>query len=131
MAYKNIDLARYLIEQFDKDELRGKLKDLFSGKKPPLDTEVHALAEKMKIEPDKVEEMIYKMLYTYVSRVGRHRKVPDSEFDKQQLEMGIKVELEHTDCKELAKEIAKDHLKEMPDYYTRLKKMEKGEDGET
>jgi len=39
--------------------------------------------------------------------------------------MGIKVELEHTNSKKLAKEIAMDHLAEIPDYYARLKKMEK------
>ena len=43
----------------------------------------------------------------------------------KELEMGIKVELEHTNSKKLAKEIAMDHLAEIPDYYTRLKKMEK------
>lgn len=49
---------------------------------------------------------------------------PDSDFDPKQLKMGIKVELEHTGDRALAKEIAKDHLTEMPDYYTRLAKME-------
>ena len=36
-----------------------------------------------------------------------------------QLKMGSKVELEHTTDKKQAKKIANDHLKEMPDYYTR------------
>lgn len=49
---------------------------------------------------------------------------PDSEFDKDQLARGIKAELEHTDDKVLAKEIAKDHLKEYPNYYDALEKME-------
>lgn len=44
---------------------------------------------------------------------------------KKELEMGINVEREHTNDKFLAKEIAMDHLTEMPDYYTRLAKMEK------
>jgi rubrerythrin len=47
------------------------------------------------------------------------------EFIHKQLEIGIKVELEHTNDKELAAEIALDHLWEIPDYYTRLDKMEK------
>jgi hypothetical protein len=46
----------------------------------------------------------------------------------EQLMMGIKVEMEHTKDKALAKQIALDHLAEMPDYYTKLHKMEKGED---
>ena len=41
-----------------------------------------------------------------------------------QIKMGIKVEMEHTDDKAVALEIAKDHLWELPDYYTKLTKME-------
>jgi len=47
-----------------------------------------------------------------------------SELEKE-IKMGIEVELEHTDSKETAEEIAMDHLTEMPDYYSRLKIMEK------
>lgn len=49
----------------------------------------------------------------------------DSDFDPRQLRMGIRVEREHTRDWRLAKEIAKDHLAEIPDYYTRLAKMER------
>lgn len=44
---------------------------------------------------------------------------------KTQIKMGKKIELEHVDDEDLAEEIAMDHLEEIPDYYTRLKKMEK------
>ena len=44
---------------------------------------------------------------------------------EKELEIGIGVEMEHTDDKEKAREIAMDHLVELPDYYTRLDKMEK------
>jgi len=44
---------------------------------------------------------------------------------RKELVMGVEVELEHTDSRTTAKEIAMDHLSEIPDYYTRLKKMEK------
>jgi 8-oxo-dGTP pyrophosphatase MutT (NUDIX family) len=57
---------------------------------------------------------------------GKGDNKPDSSFDQKQLSMGIDVEMEHTPSQLLAKEIAKDHLTEIPDYYTRLKKMEKG-----
>ena len=46
------------------------------------------------------------------------------KFDPKQLEMGIEVELEHTSDRKVSEKIAKDHLREFPDYYTRLKKME-------
>jgi hypothetical protein len=44
---------------------------------------------------------------------------------KAQIEMGKKIEMEHVNDEKLASEIAMDHLEEIPDYYTRLKKMEK------
>tara|TARA_B100001778_G_scaffold334491_1_gene346138 strand:+ start:28251 stop:28475 length:225 start_codon:yes stop_codon:yes gene_type:complete len=47
-----------------------------------------------------------------------------SDFDQKQLEDGIKVEYEHTNDREVAREIAMDHLTEDKDYYKKLKKME-------
>ena len=54
----------------------------------------------------------------------------DKDFDPKQIEKGIKVEMEHTDDKELAKEIAKDHLMENSKYYDHLEKMEEKMDKE-
>lgn len=42
----------------------------------------------------------------------------------QQLNKGIKVEIEHTDSDQMAKEIALDHLFEDPKYYDKLEKVE-------
>jgi hypothetical protein len=43
---------------------------------------------------------------------------------RKELEMGIKIELEHTDNEDMAKEIAMDNLWENPSYYSKLKKSE-------
>jgi N-acetylglutamate synthase-like GNAT family acetyltransferase len=43
---------------------------------------------------------------------------------EKEIKLGIKVEMEHVNDADLAKEIAMDHLVEIPDYYTRLSKME-------
>ena len=50
------------------------------------------------------------------------------DFDKEQLDAGTEVEMEHTKDLKLAQEIAMDHLAEDPDYYKKLKKMEAGKD---
>jgi hypothetical protein len=56
------------------------------------------------------------------------------KYNKKQLELGIKVEKEHIgknkamtakEKRAVESDIAKDHLEEIPDYYTRLIKMEK------
>lgn len=39
---------------------------------------------------------------------------------QKELDKGIKVELEHTNDRKVAKEIALDHLAEKPDYYEKL-----------
>ena len=57
--------------------------------------------------------------------VGKHDKTPDSKFDAEELALGIKTEKEHTGDARTAKSIAKDHLSEVPDYYSKLKKVEK------
>lgn len=58
-------------------------------------------------------------------RIGRHRNVPTSSFSPYQLRKGIEVQREHTDFPSIAQRIAKDHLSEFPDYYSRLIKMQK------
>lgn len=50
---------------------------------------------------------------------------PDKAFPREQLRRGMKVEREHTRNPRVAKEIAKDHLSEFRDYYTRLAVMER------
>lgn len=59
---------------------------------------------------------------------GRKKKKKDiktelhpNQIHPQELRMGIKVELEHTDEIDVAKQIALDHLAENPFYYTALK----------
>lgn len=58
-------------------------------------------------------------------RGGKADKLKPSDFDKKQLAQGTKHELEHTDDRALAQEIAMDHLSEDGDYYKKLKRVEK------
>jgi len=59
-----------------------------------------------------------------VKDIAKKHNVPVSKIETQ-LKKGIKVEKEHTNSKSIAREIAKDHLAELPNYYTKLNKMEK------
>jgi len=58
-----------------------------------------------------------------VQQIAKKHRLSVS-FIQKQLDMGEKIEHEHTKNHELAREIALQHLDEIPDYYTRLKKME-------
>jgi hypothetical protein len=50
---------------------------------------------------------------------------PITGYDLEELLTGIKFELEHTNDKFIALEIAMDHLERMPDYYSRLRRLER------
>lgn len=52
---------------------------------------------------------------------GKGDESQPNQVDQEQLQMGIKVEMEHTHDQDLAKEIAMDHLSEDPQYYSHLK----------
>ena len=59
-----------------------------------------------------------------VESIARKHGVPVEQI-KSQLAKGIQVELEHTTHKDVAHEIALDHLGEYPNYYDRLETAEK------
>lgn len=56
---------------------------------------------------------------------GQADKKQPKDFDKDQLAVGAAHEMEHTKDKTMAQEIAMDHLSEDPDYYKKLKGIEK------
>jgi GH24 family phage-related lysozyme (muramidase) len=56
-----------------------------------------------------------------IDKLAKKHKV-SNELIARQLEMGIEVEKEHTTDSDKARKIALDHLDEVPDYYTLLKK---------
>jgi hypothetical protein len=61
--------------------------------------------------------------YKTPKEIAKKHGVPLDEI-KTQLKMGIKVEGEHTSDKAAARITALQHLDEVPDYYTKLKKVE-------
>lgn len=60
-----------------------------------------------------------------LNAIAKKHKVSIESLEKQ-LQKGIKVEMEHTTDRGEAETIALHHLDEIPDYYSRLHKMEKG-----
>lgn len=55
---------------------------------------------------------------------GKADESVPQEFNQSELSVGIKIEAEHSSDERMAKEIAMDHLKEIPDYYSKLVDME-------
>lgn len=89
------------------------------------------MSEYKPVAPKPLSEVGSKTTFTTKSTSGGEKlkggkadNKSDKEFDPEQLKLGIKVESEHTSDPEEAKEVAKDHLTEIPDYYKRLTVME-------
>lgn len=120
-------LKNFLTEAEEKvDNTIQKIIDLLKKNPSPEDSTVHKLSDDLGIDTHKFEAMIYKMCGSFWGN-GRalDKGITEKDVDKKELEMGIKVEMEHTDDPEMAKRIALDHLAELKNYYSLLLKMEK------
>lgn len=62
--------------------------------------------------------------HSTVQKIAKKYDIPVSSVQKQ-LKMGIPIEHEHTTKNSIAKDIALQHLGEIPKYYTKLKQMER------
>jgi hypothetical protein len=111
-------------EKADK-EMQMKIMAFLAKNPSPPDADIHAFSDKEKIDTHKFEAYIYDILGSVLG-AGRAKEkgFEEKDADSKELAMGIKVESEHTTNPLIAKRIALDHLAEIKDYYTRLKKME-------
>ena len=109
------------------EEIKNTIINFFTKNPNAVDSDVHALADKLGIEHSDFEGRIYKVLIDILAgKFFKGWNLPDSQFNPKELAMGIEVEKEHTDNPVWAKIIAKAHLSEKGSerYYTALKKME-------
>ncbi len=115
---------KYCIITEDEDLIRCAITKFFTENPYPDFVDVYKFIQKMGISQHQFDRVTYELLSALIHGVGKHKDVPITEFDPEQIRMGIEIEKEHTDSEAIAQQIAKDHLAEIPDYYTRLKKME-------
>ena len=87
------------------------------------------IAQSLNLCPVKTEKIVSFLakITAYLLRQGKmnQENIDENSVNQEQLKMGIKVEKEHIECPVIARKIALDHLAEIPDYYTRLERMEK------
>ena len=94
----------------------------------PSDDALHKFSEERGLDKNGLEEAAY-VLATFAARFftgGRavETGTTNTDVNPDELAMGVEIEKEHTPDPFIAMRIALDHLAELPDYYTRLKKME-------
>ncbi len=112
------------------EELKKEVDDILrkaKGSEVP-DSDIHAAAEKYKVSPHDLESYIYSLASKFVTGLdfentimgGKGDKTNINTLDQNELQVGIAVEMEHTDDENIAKEIASDHISENPKYYSKL-----------
>lgn len=90
-------------------------------KKPiskPIDKLFKSATNKFKIESEEIKGGKAKGMSS--KDLAKKHEVDIKDIEKE-IKVGTKIEMEHTDSKEIAKEIAMDHIAEFPDYYTNKK----------
>ena len=138
--------------QLKKDEMKKVIQDFLTQMKTVMQDsaksavdktrELEGLVTQLNVQVDKkIDEVSGQQIVTVQPADDSEKKdkleggvgddIPYEKMNKKQLEMGQKVEMEHTDNPEIAKEIAGDHLAEQleggkdkgkQDYYTKLEK---------
>lgn len=97
-----------------------KLKNLLEDVWPKDVNTEHPIRTLPKLSPS--------TFYKEFMEAGRSKNqmppIQSQDFENE-LQRGIQVEYEHTSNEQIARKIAMDHLVEIPDYYTRLDKMER------
>lgn len=110
----NLDGAGHVLSLYDGNEVEqqvnGKTYFLYRQSKKNGGKVTKTAEEKIDFEKDLME-------------AGESKGEKD-KVNETQLAMGKEVEKEHTTNPEIAEKITRDHLAEIPDYYTHLKEME-------
>lgn len=124
-------IARKIIGQVDTlgmDPLAMDVARFCLNNPNPNDGDFHEWAESKGYDVDEAEGAGYRIAQIAVSFMfgGRanEKGVTVDDVDPVELAMGIDIEKEHTPNIQMATRIALDHLAEIENYYTRLKKME-------
>ena len=110
------DLVEFrAVPDFDRPDASRMTPVTFRHMAPPLPDEIYAQYE---------DEEEFPSVKTYTPEELAKKHGVSVEKIREQLKKGIEIEYEHTKDRAKSREIALDHLLELPDYYTRLKKME-------
>lgn len=125
MKFQKYIIEKTVQEEIDKENvLKYKITE-FLNKQIASEDSLERFAKENDIS---ITELYYKI--AEILNQFLYRKKSDVEINREQLEKGIEHEYEHFDSKkssnrDIAKIIALDHLKQIPDYYDKLETFDK------
>ncbi|MCK9615791.1 MAG: hypothetical protein M0R48_09935 [Candidatus Omnitrophica bacterium] len=119
-------IAKLLVATDGKD-INGMIIDFFMKNEKVDDNDIHALAEKLGLDPHEFEGRIYGILSGFLHQGKSKGKNFSTDIpDKALYDKAVEIEMEHTIIPALAKKIVMDHVAESGwGYYTALIDMEK------
>jgi len=100
-----------------------KIRDYVRAHPGLSDKQFHDYVAGLGVNVHKAEEVVYGQARALAG--GKAEEKGAKKPSPQQMAMGQKVEAEHSHDPRVRREIASDHLAEIPDYYTRLRTMER------
>ena len=110
------------------DDTDAKIVEFFKDSPKASPEQFNEFVELLGEDEDDMQERVNRLMGVFVEFLANGRanekNVVEADVDPEELKIGVEVEFEHTTNKETAQRIAMDHLAELKDYYTRLKKME-------
>jgi hypothetical protein len=118
-----------MAEEFDQDDAEEPSQSAPSMKTPPPDR-AKPMGQGKTASEIRMDLLAQKVAYDWMAKYedelpgGLADKGPPKNVDPKQVEKGVKVEMEHTDDPDVAREIAYDHLTEDPRYYDKLETIE-------
>ena len=120
VAVRNLLSAYGYYEDWIPDYLDVLSKELKGGDEDAELEDMIAKAED-ELSPEMYKNQDFPGGISEAKKKKEKKELNPNQIHPQELRMGIKVELEHTDSLDKAKKIALDHLAENPFYYTALK----------
>jgi hypothetical protein len=104
----------------NEESIKNKIINWLQGVKTPVKmADCNTISERLGIEPEKLQFMVYDLFAKFLQGGKSKGKMPGNA-TKEQIESGIKEEMEHTDNYFIARKIVADHLTEDLDYYNKL-----------
>lgn len=123
-----MNFQKYLLEKSDEkisknekeQNVRVKIIKRFNTDKEVTLKELEKFAKENEMSLEDLYKEIFKIFNQFL-----YRRYEDINVNPKELSKGIEHEKEHTKDEEIAKIIALDHLKQIPNYYTLLNKFDK------
>lgn len=107
-----------IIDMLTKHQIQKQVAMLFQTKHEVCDKDIQGLAKQLGVAEPVLEEIVYGLLSSILYSPKDKR-----DLDNEEVRIGTKHEMEHTDNPIIARKIATDHVAERSDYYTILNRV--------